>query len=52
MIAPLTVGQKAAVCAFVDATPAKVLRSTDAALTWRLPYLVALLLDSPHFATR
>ena len=52
LIAPLTAGQKAAVCAFVDATPAKALRSTDAALTWRLPYLVALLLDSPHFATR
>jgi uncharacterized protein (DUF1800 family) len=52
LIGPLTAGQKAAVCAFVDATPAKALRSTDAALTWRLPYLVALLLDSPHFATR
>ena len=39
-------------CAFVDATPAKALKSTDAALGWRLPYVVALLLDSPNFATR
>jgi uncharacterized protein (DUF1800 family) len=52
LLPALTAGQKDAVCAFVDATPAKVLKSTDAALGWRLPYVVALLLDSPNFAIR
>ena len=51
LLPALTTGQKDAVCAFVDAT-AKALKSTDAALGWRLPYVVALLLDSPNFATR
>ena len=52
LLPALTTAQKDAVCAFVDATPAKALKSTDAALGWRLPYVVALLLDSPNFAIR
>ena len=35
-----------------DKTAASPLRSTDAAVGWRLPYVVALVLDTPQFATR
>ena len=41
-----------AVCAFLDKTADAALRSTDAAVGWRLPYVVALVLDTPEFATR
>ena len=43
---------RTAVCAFLDGTPATVLRADSAAVGWRLPYLVALLLDSPTHAIR
>ena len=41
-----------AICAFLDKTAASPLRSTDAAVGWRLPYVVALVLDTPQFAAR
>lgn len=50
--APLPAAKRDAVCAFLDKTAATALRSTDAAVGWRLPYVVALILDSPEFATR
>jgi hypothetical protein len=43
---------RTAVCAFLDGTPSTVLRADSAAVGWRLPYLVALLLDSPTHAIR
>ncbi len=49
---PLPAAKRDAVCAFLDKTAASPLRSTDAAVGWRLPYVVALLLDTPEFATR
>ena len=52
LVGPLSTAKRAAVCAFLDRTPASPLRATDAAVGWRLPYVVALLLDTPEFATR
>ncbi|QIM20990.1 DUF1800 domain-containing protein [Phycicoccus sp. HDW14] len=49
---PIPAAKRDAVCAFLDKTAASPLRSTDAAVGWRLPYVVALLLDTPEFATR
>ena len=49
---PLPAATRDAVCAFLDKTAAAPLRSTDAAVGWRLPYVVALVLDTPEFATR
>ncbi|MGG5257287.1 DUF1800 family protein [Phycicoccus avicenniae] len=49
---PLSSAKRDAVCAFLDKTATAPLKSTDAAVGWRLPYVVALLLDSPEFATR
>jgi uncharacterized protein (DUF1800 family) len=50
--APLPAAKRDAVCAFLDKTAATALKSTDAAVGWRLPHVVALVLDSPEFATR
>ncbi|GAB3081140.1 DUF1800 domain-containing protein [Pedococcus soli] len=50
--APLPAAKRDAVCAFLDKTAATTLSANDAALGWRLPYVVALILDSPEFATR
>jgi uncharacterized protein (DUF1800 family) len=44
--------QRAALAEFVDHKVGDPLVSTDAAVTWRLPYLVALILDSSHQAER
>lgn len=52
LIPPLTSGQRTAVCSFLGHAEGVELQSTSAALGWRLPYVVALLLDSPNFATR
>ncbi|NHA67233.1 DUF1800 domain-containing protein [Phycicoccus sp. CMS6Z-2] len=52
LLAPLPTAKRDAVCAFLDKTPEAAVRSTDAVLGWRLPYVVALVLDSPEFATR
>jgi uncharacterized protein (DUF1800 family) len=54
---PLPARQKEAICTFLSdewtmATPSKALPADSAALGWRLPYIVALLLDSPQHATR
>lgn len=52
LLPPLSKAQIAAVCTFLEKAPTDVPKATDAALTWRLPYVVALLLDSPNFALR
>ena len=49
---PLPSAKRDAVCAFLDRTATSTLNPNDAALGWRLPYVVALILDSPEFATR
>jgi uncharacterized protein (DUF1800 family) len=41
-----------AVCAFVGKTPASPLTSTSELVRWRLPYVVALILDSPIHGIR
>lgn len=48
----LTAAQREAICRFVDHAPTDPLRAGSAAVTWRLPSIVALLLDSPNFAIR
>jgi uncharacterized protein (DUF1800 family) len=54
---PLSARHKAAICTFLSdewatVTPSKALPKDSAALGWRLPYVVALLLDSPQHAMR
>ena len=54
---PLSAAHKAAICTFLTdewttVTPSKALPRNSAALGWRLPYIVALLLDSPRHALR
>jgi uncharacterized protein (DUF1800 family) len=43
---------RSAICTFLDKRPSDRLHSTDAALGWQLPYVFALVLDSPAFVTR
>ncbi|MFI7585742.1 DUF1800 domain-containing protein [Spongisporangium articulatum] len=52
-----TAGEKAAVCAFLTdqwnkVTPGTRVTRKSAIVTWRLPYVVALLLDTPEHALR
>lgn len=49
---PVPATTRDAICAFLDKTATSPLRSTDAAVGWRLPYVVALVLDTPEFAAR
>jgi len=44
--------QRAALTRFVGSKPGTPLTADDEAVTWRLPYLVALILDSSHQAMR
>jgi uncharacterized protein (DUF1800 family) len=44
--------QRAAVAEFLGHKPGDALASTDPALNWRLPYIVALILDSSNQAER
>jgi hypothetical protein len=44
--------QRSAITEFVGHKPGDALASTDEALGWRLPYLVALILNSSHQAER
>jgi uncharacterized protein (DUF1800 family) len=43
---------RTAICRFLEKQPSDKLHKTDEAMTWRLPYVFGLLLDSPAFATR
>jgi uncharacterized protein (DUF1800 family) len=45
-------GQRAAILAFLGKTDKQAVKATDAAVTWRLPYVVALILDSAYHAVR
>lgn len=49
---PVPATTREAICVFLGKTAASPLRSTDPAVGWRLPYVVALVLDTPEFATR
>jgi uncharacterized protein (DUF1800 family) len=49
---PVPAATRDAICVFLGKTATSPLRSTDAAVGWRLPYVVALVLDTPEFATR
>jgi uncharacterized protein (DUF1800 family) len=42
----------AALTAFYGRTPASALKSSDGAVGWALPYLVAMMLNSPYFGIR
>jgi uncharacterized protein (DUF1800 family) len=44
--------QVAALCTFVEHHPSDALGSTDEAVGWRLPYLIAMILDSSKQAVR
>ena len=48
----LSASQRAALCKFVDKAPTDALKSTDSILSYRLPYVLGLLLDSYNFAAR
>ncbi|GIL34599.1 DUF1800 domain-containing protein [Phycicoccus sp. DTK01] len=50
--APLPVAKRDAVCTFLGRSASNPLKPTDGAVGWRLPYVVALILDTPEFATR
>ncbi|MHA3837561.1 DUF1800 domain-containing protein [Terrabacter sp. AAH1] len=52
LLLTLTTAQRDAICRFADHAPTDALRAGSAAVTWRLPSIIALLLDSPNFATR
>jgi uncharacterized protein (DUF1800 family) len=52
LLITLSVAQRDAICRFVDHAPSDALKAGDPALTWRLPSVVGLLLDSPNFVTR
>ena len=49
---PLPVAHRDAVCAFLGRGAASPLQATSEAVGWRLPYVVALLLDSPAHVLR
>jgi hypothetical protein len=44
--------QRAAICAFLGHVPGDALKPTDALFGWRLPSVLALLLDTPHYSVR
>lgn len=52
LLVTLTTAQRDAICRFLDHAPGDALKAGSAAVTWRLPSVVALLLDSPNFAIR
>jgi hypothetical protein len=52
LIDPLTPAQRTALCTYLVHAPGDALKSTDAAVGWRLPYVAALILDTPNFAAR
>ncbi|WP_344948489.1 DUF1800 domain-containing protein [Terrabacter ginsenosidimutans] len=52
LLISLTTAQRDAICRFVDHAPGDALTAGAAAVTWRLPSIVALLLNSPNFLTR
>ncbi|MGO4362977.1 DUF1800 family protein, partial [Terrabacter sp. RAF57] len=52
LLITLTTAQRDSICRFVDHAPTDALKAGAPALTGRLPHVVALLLNSPNFATR
>ena len=52
LVGPLSESARSAVCSFLDKSPTDAMKSTDAALSYKLPHVAALLLDSPRFTER
>jgi len=52
LVTPLNAAQRTALCTYLEHRPADKLKATDGAVGWRLPYVAALILDTPNFATR
>ncbi len=52
LLPPLPPAHRNAICKFLEKRPADPLQPGDAALGWRLGYIVALLLDTPQAAVR
>ena len=52
LLVTLGTAQRDAICRFVDHAPGDTLTATSSAVTWRLPSVVALILNSPNFITR
>ncbi|MCU1675648.1 MAG: hypothetical protein JWM93_406 [Frankiales bacterium] len=48
----ITSGQRSAICAFLGHRPGDALKPTDALFGWRLPSVLALLLDTPNYSIR
>jgi uncharacterized protein (DUF1800 family) len=51
-IAPLPSAHRSAIAGFLARTPSSRIADNDEALDWRLPYIAALLLDSPTHVKR
>lgn len=49
---PTSTAERDAICAFLGVSPSAPLTANSEALTWRLPYVVALLLDAPAHQLR
>jgi uncharacterized protein (DUF1800 family) len=52
LVDPLSTAQRTAVCSFLLHAPTDALKATDIAVGSRLPYVAALILDTPNFAAR
>ena len=52
LLVSLTTAQRDAICRFLDHAAGDTLTATSSAVTWRLPSVVALVLNSPNFSTR
>lgn len=50
--ASLHTTQRKAICTFLDVSPSTPLTSKSQAVGWRLPYVVALILDAPQHSIR
>ena len=51
-VPPISAAQGAAICAFLGHQPTDVLKPKDSLFGWRLPSVLALLLDTPHYSVR
>jgi uncharacterized protein (DUF1800 family) len=51
-VPPIAAAHRTAICAFLDHKPTDVLKPTSSLFGWRLPSVLALLLDTPHYSVR
>jgi hypothetical protein len=52
MFRQLAAAHRDAICTFLGKAPSDPVSSSSEAVGWRLPYLVALILDSPYHGIR